>query len=407
MILDVKVPGVGESVQEGMISSWRKSHGDQVLRDDVICELETDKATVELAAESAGILEILVPAQTVVRVGDVIGKIIGIADTIAGHKVQGEPLPLAPSVQLPLAPSVQRLAAETSVDPTVLQGTGKGGRVTKGDMLSAAAALSKTSTSDLPQEVTPSKIPIPSGTPKVSVPASPSRETTKKPLSMLRRRIAQRLIAAQQNSAILTTFNEVDMTAVIHLRKTYKDLFEEKHGIKMGFMGFFVKASVAALETYPNVNAYLEADEVCYHNYCDVGVAVSTDKGLLVPVIRDVHRLSLWEIEGEIGRFAKKARDQKISLDDLEGGTFTVSNGGVFGSLLSTPILNPPQTGILGMHKTQMRPVVMDGGKIEARPMMYLALSYDHRLIDGKEAVGFLIKIKEGIEDPTRLLLGV
>ena len=411
MAVDVKVPGVGESVQEGMIESWKKSSGDWVEMDDVLCELETDKATVEVVAETAGSLEVVIEAGSVVQVGDVIARIdANGSKPAASAPAASAPAPAATPAPAPATnaapahqpgPAAVHVAAREGVDLSKVQGTGKDGRPTKGDVLAHAAQSPSTApaqpSAPAPKAAAPEPIAI----------GGPERREDRKPMSMIRRRIAQRLIESQQTAAILTTFNEVDMTAIMELRSRYKDDFQKKHDVKLGFMGFFLKASVEALQTYPAVNAYLDDTDICYHNYCDIGVAVSTQKGLMVPIIRDVDKLSLAGVEQSLAGFAVKARENKISLDDLTGGTFTVSNGGVFGSLLSTPIINPPQTAILGMHKTQMRPMVMPDGKIEARPMMYLALSYDHRLIDGKEAVGFLVKIKECLEDPSRILLGV
>ncbi|NRA43984.1 MAG: 2-oxoglutarate dehydrogenase complex dihydrolipoyllysine-residue succinyltransferase [Oligoflexales bacterium] len=411
MAIEVKVPGVGESVQEGMIESWHKASGDWVQQDDVLLELETDKATVEVVSEGEGKLEILVEAGEVVKVGDLIARIDTSAHKPAGSQGaagSAEKAEEAPSQDksnhLENGPAVRRILSENPVDASQITGSGRSGRLTKGDVLGAIQQGGSQDRAPAPSspalEKKQQELPAPRS-------LSGERESTRKPMSMLRRRIAERLLTAQSSAAILTTFNEVDMTEVMDLRKRYKDAFQERYGIKLGFMGFFLKASVHALETFPAVNAYIDGTDVIYHNYCDVGVAVSTEKGLMVPIVRDVDKLSLADVELEIGRYAQKARENKISLDDLSGGTFTVSNGGVFGSLLSTPILNPPQSAILGMHKTQMRPVVMPDGSIKARPMMYLALSYDHRIVDGKEAVGFLVKIKEAIEDPSRLLLGV
>lgn len=406
MAIDVKVPGVGESVQEGMIASWAKADGDFVQQDDVLCELETDKATVEIPAQNSGKLKILVQAGKVVKVGQVIASIDESAQGSPSKEAKKEkaastpPPPTAPTPQKAEAPkqeqsskengpAVRRLAAENGVDVKSIATTGKDGRATKGDVL---AAMEK-------------KTELKKAETKV-VPTGP-RSETREPMSMLRRKIAQRLLESQSTAAILTTFNEVDMSNVIALRNKYKEGFEKRYGTKLGFMGFFLKASVWALQEFPRVNASIVNDEIVYHHYCDIGVAVSTEKGLLVPILRNVEQLSLKDIEEEIAQFSAKARANKISIEDITGGTFTVSNGGIFGSLLSTPILNPPQTAILGMHKIQQRPVVLEDGRIEARPMMYLALSYDHRLIDGKEAVQFLVRIKESIEDPSRLLLGV
>ena len=411
MAIEVKVPGVGESVQEGMIESWHKASGDWVQQDDVLLELETDKATVEVVSEGEGKLEILVEAGEVVKVGDLIARIDTSANRPVGDQASSanESAPVqtstAQSNDLENGPAVRRMLSENPVETSNIQGSGRSGRLTKGDVLNALNQGE--SQTKAPQSQSSQKKPEEAKAPPAPKTLSGERESTSKPMSMLRRRIAERLLSAQTNAAILTTFNEVDMTEVMDLRKRYKEAFQDRYQIKLGFMGFFLKASVQALEAFPAVNAYIDGTDVVYHNFCDVGVAVSTEKGLMVPIVRDVDKLSLAEIELEIGRYAQKARENKISLDDLTGGTFTVSNGGVFGSLLSTPILNPPQSAILGMHKTQMRPMVMPDGSIKARPMMYLALSYDHRIVDGKEAVGFLVKIKEAIEDPSRLLLGV
>ncbi|MFK7872924.1 MAG: 2-oxoglutarate dehydrogenase complex dihydrolipoyllysine-residue succinyltransferase [Oligoflexales bacterium] len=406
-MVDIKVPGVGESVQEGMIGSWMKNSGDQVEVDDVLLELETDKASVEVVAESAGTLTVLVEAGEVVKVGQVIGRIAeGVSTspsvTVAAEEKQ-EQLHDAPASQQNLdpGPAVRRMVAEGASTEGV-EGSGRGGRVTKSDLLSSAS-VAKPEPAVAQKAATPQaevKKPIFDGAGRV-------REVTREPMSMLRRRIADRLVEAQHTAAILTTFNEVDMTSVMALRKNYQDSFQKKYGMKLGFMGFFLKASLLALKKYPRMNAFIQDKEFIYHNYCDVGVAVSTPKGLVVPVIRDADLMDIPQLEMAIAGFAEKARNNKITVDDLTGGTFTVSNGGVFGSLMSTPILNPPQSGILGMHKTQQRPMVMPDGSIEARPMMYLALSYDHRLVDGKEAVGFLIAIKEFLEDPARALIGV
>ncbi len=403
MKVEVRVPAVGESVQEGMIESWHKSEGATVVADEVLLALETDKATMEIPSPASGILHIAVQAGTVVKVGQVLATI----DTAAA--TQGAPAPkvavaAAAAVSSPApqglepGPAVRRVAAEHQLDLSNIAGSGKGGRVTKADAM-AAVSSPPPATTQSSSIVPPDAAPVFGG--------KRSRIEERKPMTMLRRRIAERLIHAQQTAAILTTFNEVDMTQILALRKNYQDLFQKTYGLKLGFMGFFVKASVIALKAVPAVNAYIEGNDLCYHNYCDIGVAVSTEKGLMVPILRDVDLKSIAQIEQDIAAFAVKARDNKISLDDLTGGTFTISNGGVFGSLLSTPILNPPQSAILGMHKTQLRPMVMPDGKIEARPMMYVALSYDHRIIDGKEAVGFLIKIKEALEDPARLVLEI
>ena len=407
MAIDVKVPGVGESVQEGMIASWAKASGDWIQQDDVLCELETDKATVEIVAENSGKLQILADAGKVIARIDETAQGAPVKDVKSSTKVESpsRDSAAAPAAQVsasaeappkPLenGPAVRRMLAEKPAVLDNLVTTGRGGRTTKTDLIDAFEKK------PMPQK-TEKAAPAP--TPKTAGPRGETRE----PMSMLRRKIAKRLVESQHTAAILTTFNEVDMSAVMALRAKYKDIFEKRHGLKLGFMGFFLKASVWALTEFPRVNASIENDEIIYHHYCDIGVAVSTEKGLLVPVLRNVEQMSVKDVEHAINELAVKARVNKISLDELTGGTFTVSNGGIFGSLLSTPIINPPQTAILGMHKIQQRPMVLEDGRIEARPMMYLAMSYDHRLIDGKEAVQFLVKVKEIIEDPSRLLLGV
>ncbi len=400
-VVEIKVPGVGESVQEGMIESWKKSSGDWVSVDEVLLELATDKATVEVTAQAEGLMQVTVAAGTVVKVGDVVGKIDTSAIKPEGRTALVASPQLASGTEAvthsPESPAVRRMAAEGLGNPASVAGSGRGGRVTKEDMINHGINAAKK-----PSPVPPTVQPV-----KNIESNSATRIATRKPMTMLRRRIAERLISAQQTAAILTTFNEIDMTSILAMRDRYKDAFQDKHQVKLGFMGFFLKASVEALKAFPSVNAYIDGTDIIYHNYCDIGVAVSTAKGLVVPVIKDIDKMSIQEIEHAIVGFGQKARDNKIAVEDLSGGTFTVSNGGVFGSLLSTPILNPPQSAILGMHKTQMRPVVLEDGSIAARPMMYLALSYDHRIIDGKEAVGFLVKIKECCEDPSRMLLGV
>jgi 2-oxoglutarate dehydrogenase E2 component (dihydrolipoamide succinyltransferase) len=413
MAFEVKVPAVGESVQEGEIFKWHKADGEFVNLDDVLVELETDKATVEIVAEAAGVLSQRKAEGETVQVGDVLAEIDTEAKAPAGsgkieqkQEVTSEPevkASPAPSVAQPAAantnadtrpqsPAVSRMVREFSVNTNQIPGSGRDGRLTKGDVLSAMDQASS-------QQAASSDVPV------VSAPLS-SRGSRREKMSRLRQKIAERLVSAQHNAAMLTTFNEVDMTTVMELRKNYKDAFKETHGVGLGFMSFFVKAAVEALKAYPAINGYIDGQEIVFHDYCDIGVAVSTDRGLMVPVVRDCDKLSFAGVESEILNYAKKGRDGKISVDELSGGTFTISNGGVFGSLLSTPILNPPQSAILGMHKIQQRPVAIDG-QVVIRPMMYLALSYDHRIVDGKEAVSFLVKIKDCIENPARLLLGV
>ena len=416
-LVDVKVPAVGESVKEGMIHKWHKQAGDFVKVDDVLVELETDKATVEVVSESSGRLDILKKQGETVAIGDVIGRV----DTDAKGASPGpeasrsvpppppqaavkpaEPRRTAESLPQTLSPAVRKIVEERSLDPAAISGTGKDGRITKGDALTAGTSAPAAITTS---QAAPKLAPVPAGdTPQ---PRSYSdRRERREPMTLLRRRIAERLVHSQQTTAMLTTFNECDMSAILKLRAQYKESFEKRYGIPLGFMTFFVKAAIEGLKLFPQLNGWVDGNEIVYHDYFDVGVAVSTERGLMVPVVRDAQLLSFSETERAIGAFAKKARDGKISLDDLSGGTFTVSNGGVFGSLMSTPILNPPQSGILGMHKTQERAVVVDG-QVVVRPMMYLALSYDHRIVDGKEAVQFLVKVKEAIEDPARLLIGV
>lgn len=419
MAFEVRFPVVGESIQEGQVYKWRKQSGDYVKRDEVLVEIETDKATVEIVAEVEGSVAILKKEGETVAVGEVLAKI----DTAAAPSASTSPAPAAAPVKTPSAekgsdarpqsPAVARMAAEHKIDTSSIPGTGKGGRLTKDDMVNhletqgsakaEAEAKAPASAPAKPKDQTPAtaKPPLP------TVP-SPSgvRTERREKMTRIRQRIAERLVEAQHTAAMLTTFNEVDMSAVMDLRKRYKDPFKEAHGIGLGFMSFFVKAAVEALKSFPAINGYIEGTEIVYHDYYDIGVAVSTDRGLMVPVVRDCDKLNFAQVEAAISDYAKKGRDGKIGLDDLSGGTFTISNGGVFGSLLSTPILNPPQSAILGMHKIQERPVVVNG-QIVIRPMMYLALSYDHRIVDGKEAVSFLVRIKDGIEDPARLLLGV
>lgn len=420
MAVDVKVPAVGESVQEAMIHKWHKASGDSVRRDEVLLEIETDKATVEVTADADGALEILRKEGDTVAIGEVIARIdtnakgaaakpaeakapAAASATPAPAKVAPAAPPASPASQV-VSPAVRRITEENNVNPADVSATGKGGRVTKGDVIShleGGAPVAAKGASDKPAAKAPAPAPkLP--TPKVAG----SRTERREPMSMLRRRIAERLVQAQSTAAILTTFNEIDMKAVMDLRKLYKDKFAEKHGIGLGFMSFFVRAAIEALKAFPAINGWIENNEIVYHDYVDLGVAVSGDRGLVVPVVRDADKLSMSDIEQAIAYYAAKARDGKISVDDLSGGTFTISNGGTFGSLLSTPILNPPQSGILGMHKIEERPIALNG-QVVIRPMMYVALSYDHRIVDGKEAVQFLVKIKEMVEDPQRLLLGV
>ncbi|HWX89514.1 MAG TPA: 2-oxoglutarate dehydrogenase complex dihydrolipoyllysine-residue succinyltransferase [Rhizomicrobium sp.] len=404
MTIEIKVPAMGESVTEATISKWFKKEGDAVKRDEPLLELETDKVTVEVPSPADGAIESITAQQgATVQVGALLGAIAegkaGAAPKAAAPKAEAPkpapapaaaPTPAAPKADVPAMPSAKRIAEETGLAVSSVAGTGKDGRVTKGDMLGALSARSAA--------------PAPAAAP-VSPRHNEAREE-RVPMTRLRKTIALRLKESQNTAAQLTTFNEVDMTAVMNLRSTYKDAFEKKHGVKLGFMGFFTKAVVAALKELPNVNAEIEGDNIVYKNYYDIGVAVSTERGLVVPVVRDADRLSLAAIEKAIMDFGMRARDNKLKLEELQGGTFSITNGGVFGSLMSTPILNSPQSGILGMHKIQPRPMAI-GDKIEIRPMMYLALSYDHRIVDGREAVTFLVKVKENLEDPQRMLLDI
>lgn len=406
--MEIRVPTLGESVTEATIAQWFKAEGDTVAMDEPIVELETDKVTVEISAPSAGTLsEILVKDGETVEVGTLLGS-IGESGAAQPAKAKAKPAtPEAPAVAPApvakvaeadhkadaLAPAARRVVTENNLDATSIEGTGKGGRITKGDALKALEGASSPVATKAPA---PAKAP--------AGPRDQADREERVPMTRLRRTIATRLKEAQNTAAMLTTFNEVDMTAVMALRSEYKDLFEKKHGVRLGFMGFFVKACITALKDIPAVNAEVEGTDLVYKNFYNIGVAVGTDRGLVVPVVRDADRLSLGGVELAINEFGRKARDGKISLNDLQGGTFTISNGGVYGSLMSTPILNAPQSGILGMHKIQQRPVVIDG-QIEVRPMMYLALSYDHRIVDGKEAVTFLVRVKECLEGPERLLL--
>jgi len=400
MTQEVKIPTLGESITGGLLASWSVKDGDYVSEGDILYELETDKITSEGTAESSGVIKLLAQEGDEVEVGQAIAEIDDSAEKpndSPNEKAEGAPIEAQPNVSaqtFPQPPSVQRIAAETGIEPTSVKGSGKDGRVTKADMLTARnKPKEELQESPAPKIAASKPVPVASG-------------GIRRKMTPLRRRIAQRLVEAQQTAAILTTFNEVDMSAVMNLRKQYKDKFTEKYGVKLGFMSFFVKAAVHALESVPHLSSQIEGNEIIDFAERHIGVAVSTPKGLIVPVVRDCDKKSFAEIENDILTYGKKAREGGISIDDLQGGVFTISNGGIFGSMLSTPILNQPQSGILGMHTIQERPVVRNG-EIVIRPMMYLALSYDHRLVDGKEAVTFLIKLKEAIEDPSRILFGV
>ena len=414
MTADIVVPTLGESVTEATVAQWLKQPGESVQADDALVELETDKVTLEVNASAAGVLsEVLAGEGDSVEVGAILGRIgegTGTAPVAAAKapvpaKAVPAPVVVAPEPKSggeaggeagPLSPAVRKLIEDNALDPRRIVGSGKDGRITKEDVLAAIAGSTKA--------------PVAPATPATQAPAQPAtaagpREERVR-MTRLRKRIAERLKEAQNTAAMLTTFNEADMGAVMDLRKRYRDSFERRHGVRLGFMAFFTKAAVAALKEIPAVNASIDGDELVYKNHYDIGIAVGTPQGLVVPVVRDADRLGFAEIEKTIGALGLKARDGKLSIDDMSGGTFTITNGGVFGSLNSTPILNPPQSGILGLHKIQERPVAIDG-EVRIRPMMYLAMSYDHRIIDGREAVTFLVRVKEFIEDPERLLLDV
>jgi 2-oxoglutarate dehydrogenase E2 component (dihydrolipoamide succinyltransferase) len=407
MAIEIKVPSLGESVAEATVAKWLKQPGDAVALDEPLLELETDKVTLEVPAPAAGTLsEILAAEGANVPVGTVLCRI---ADAAAPHPPASRVPPSprereegrgeGPPALERAGPAVRKLVAESRLDPTAIAATGPGGRISKADVIEAMARPTPT------PPAAPQPVPVPPG------PASAGREVRVR-MTRLRRRIAERLKAAQNTAAILTTFNEIDMSAAMALRERWRDAFEKKHGVRLGFMSFFVKAAIAALTELPGVNAEIDGDDLVYKNHYDIGVAVGTEQGLVVPVLRDADRMSFAEIEQAIAAFAEKARSGRLSIDELSGGTFTISNGGVYGSLLSTPILNPPQSGILGMHKIDRRPVAVPGSspgtdKVEIRPMMYVALSYDHRVVDGREAVTFLVRVKECVEDPARLLFEI
>jgi 2-oxoglutarate dehydrogenase E2 component (dihydrolipoamide succinyltransferase) len=416
MATEIRVPTLGESVSEATIAKWFKKPGDAVKADEPLVELETDKVTLEVPSPAAGTLgEIAAKDGETVGPGALLGSINegGTAAaapakeapapkaatpaqgaSAAAAKPAPAPAPAAPAPRKEPGPAVNRIAAESGIDVSRVQGSGKDGRVTKGDMLAAVASG---------MAATPAPAPAPAQARAPSAPDDATREERVR-MTKLRQTIARRLKDAQNTAAMLTTFNDVDMTAVMDLRKTYKDMFEKKHGVKLGFMGFFAKACVQALKEIPAVNAEIDGQDLVYKNYYHIGVAVGTEKGLVVPVVRDADRLSIADIEKTIGDYGRRARDGKLAIDELQGGTFTITNGGIYGSLMSTPILNAPQSGILGMHRIEERPVVR-GGQVVVRPMMYLALSYDHRIVDGREAVTFLVRVKEALEDPARLVL--
>jgi 2-oxoglutarate dehydrogenase E2 component (dihydrolipoamide succinyltransferase) len=427
MLHEIKIPSPGESITEVAISSWLKSDGDFVKKNDELFEVESDKATLSVSAETDGVLKILIQQGETALVGAVAATIdpdgIPSTETIVNRKSEGQPVISDPTKPMkspePVetmrssgfasgtpSPSALKLMEESGIKASAINGTGPGGRITKADVLAYQAK---------PAEIPP---PVPL-TPPVSEPVSTpvliespkatfsgSRNERREKMSKLRLKVGERLVAVKNQTAMLTTFNEVDMSQILELRKTYKEEFEKKYGIRLGFMSLFTKAVTEALQSYPAINAYIDGDEIIYHDFVDIAIAVQAPRGLVVPVIRNAESLSLDEIEKEIARLAARARNNQLTIDEMTGGTFTISNGGVFGSLLSTPILNPPQSGILGMHKTEERPIAVNG-QVVIRPMMYLAFSYDHRIIDGRESVGFLVKVKENLENPVRMLLRV
>ena len=415
MSIEIKIPSVGESVQEAVLAEWFKQDGDTVRKDEPLFVIETDKVTLEVVAEADGVLKILVPAGETVAIGTVVASLAPAdAKAAAPEKPKAEPspelqkapapepapsaaktrvaAPAKPADGIPLAPSVRRLIAEKNLDASKIQGTGPGGRLNKGDVLlyleKAPAGIP-----EIPSTLSPS-------------PTAPAETEVRKPMTPIRKRIAERLLAAKQSTAMLTTFNEIDMARAMEIRSLYKEAFQKRHAVALGFMSFFVKACVEALKEVPEINAFIDGSDLIYHNYQHIGVAVGTERGLVVPVIRHAERLSFAQVEKAIVDYVTKIKENRLELADLEGGTFTVSNGGVYGSLLSTPILNMPQSGILGMHKIEKRPVVIDD-QIVIRPMMYVALSYDHRIVDGKGAVTFLKRVKEFVENPERMVLEV
>ncbi|WP_277588148.1 2-oxoglutarate dehydrogenase complex dihydrolipoyllysine-residue succinyltransferase [Pseudomonas chlororaphis] len=407
MAIEIKAPTFPESVADGTVATWHKKPGDAVKRDELIVDIETDKVVLEVLATADGVLGAIVKNEgDTVLSDEVLGSIAEGAAAAAAAPAAAAPAaaqaaaPAAEGEDDPIAaPAARKLAEENGINIASVAGTGKGGRVTKEDVVAAVAA----------KKAAPAAAPAKAATPAAAAPvfAAGDRVEKRVPMTRLRAKVAERLVEAQSNMAMLTTFNEVDMTEVMALRSKYKDLFEKSHnGVRLGFMSFFVKAATEALKRFPAVNASIDGSDIVYHGYADIGVAVSSDRGLVVPVLRNAELMSLAEIEGGIATFGKKARDGKLSMEEMTGGTFTITNGGTFGSMMSTPIVNPPQAAILGMHNILQRPMAING-QVVIRPMMYLALSYDHRLIDGKEAVTFLVTIKNLLEDPARLLLDI
>jgi 2-oxoglutarate dehydrogenase E2 component (dihydrolipoamide succinyltransferase) len=406
MAIEIRVPTLGESISEATVGKWFKKAGESVRLDEPLVELETDKVTLEVNAPGAGVLsEIAAETGQTVAIGALLGQLSGGAAAPAAAPAPATVTKAvsAPATAMPPSPSAAKIAAEDKIDLSSVTGSGKRGQVLKGDVLAAAAANAPAPAPVRALASIPAPAPAPLPSARSTSPDDSAREERVR-MTKLRQTIARRLKDAQNTAAMLTTFNEVDMSEVMALRARYKEAFEKKHGAKLGFMGFFVKACVQALKEIPAVNAEIDGADLVYKNYYHIGIAVGTDKGLIVPVARDADSLSIAEIEKTIADLGKRARDGQLKLEELQGGTFTITNGGIYGSLMSTPILNAPQSGILGMHKIQERPVAL-GGKVEIRPMMYLALSYDHRIVDGREAVTFLVRVKEALEDPARLVL--
>ncbi|MGC1509193.1 2-oxoglutarate dehydrogenase complex dihydrolipoyllysine-residue succinyltransferase [Ketobacter sp.] len=411
MTTEIKAPQFPEAVADGTVATWHKKPGEAVARDELLVDIETDKVVLEVVAPHDGVVgKILKEEGDTVLSQELVGyleegegaspKPAEVAAETKAAPAAAQPEPSTNSAEDSWGPAVRKLIAENNLDPSQIKGTGKGGRITKEDVLShLKGGAAKPAVKETPKSGTPA--PMPAGAVNIDF---GDREEKRVPMTRLRARIAERLVSAQQNAAMLTTFNEVNMEPVMTMRKNYKDMFEKAHGHRLGFMSFFVRAAVEALKKYPSVNASIDGTDIVYHGYYDVGVAVSTDRGLVVPILRDADKMNFAEIEGKVVDYGKKAQAGKLGLDEMTGGTFTISNGGVFGSLWSTPILNPPQTAILGMHKIQERPMAVNG-EVKILPMMYLAVSYDHRIIDGKEAVQFLVTIKDLLEDPARLLL--
>ncbi len=419
MSVQVEIPSMGESVSEVILLEWLKSDGERVEQDEPLCVLETDKANVELPSPASGALKHLQSTDTTLTIGAVVAEIDESAQA-ATSAPASKPEPAAPKPEPTLSPAVRRLVEEHDLDPGTIEGTGKDGRLTKKDVLAHLETLSAPEPAQPPPEPAPAQPPpVPKPAPPPEPESTPAPEpaqsspapaspglTRREPMSRLRQRIAEHLVAAQHNAAMLTTFNEIDMSAVMQLRAKYKERFAQVHGSSLGLMSFFSQAAVLALGDFPAINAQIDDTHIVYHDFVNLGIAVSTERGLVVPVLHRADQMSIAQLESNIKRLALSARDNKLAMDELSGGTFTITNGGVFGSLLSTPILNAPQSGILGMHAIQERPVAVEG-QVVIRPMMYIALSYDHRLVDGQQSVSFLVRLKELLEDPARLLLEV